>query len=88
MPTLFRVGAFRIVVYYNDHPPPHVHAVGDGHARFALDDTIRDITLEENHGIVARDLHRIAREIGSHHEQCLAGWKQAQARRRSARSDG
>ena len=30
MPTVFRVGGLRFVVYPNDHPPAHVHVVGPG----------------------------------------------------------
>lgn len=37
MPTLFLVGRYRVVIYFNDHEPAHVHAVGpDGYAKFAL----------------------------------------------------
>ncbi|MFN3930523.1 MAG: DUF4160 domain-containing protein [Brevundimonas sp.] len=38
MATIFRSRRrFRVVVYSNDHPPPHVHAIGpDGDARFLL----------------------------------------------------
>ena len=30
MPTVLRVGAMRVVIYPNDHPPAHVHVVGPG----------------------------------------------------------
>ena len=28
MPNLFRVGNFRLVIFPNDHEPPHAHAIG------------------------------------------------------------
>lgn len=30
MPTVLRFGAFRVVIYFNDHRPPHVHVLGRG----------------------------------------------------------
>ena len=85
MPTLFRVGPFRIVVYFNDHPPPHVHAIGEGHATFTLGRASRDVALEKNHGIVKSDLRRIAKEIGMRHDE-IAGWTRQQNARSRSRS--
>jgi hypothetical protein len=28
MPTVLRIGALRVAIYPNDHPPPHVHVTG------------------------------------------------------------
>ncbi len=28
MPTVLRIGGLRVVIYPNDHPPPHVHVIG------------------------------------------------------------
>jgi Domain of unknown function (DUF4160) len=36
MPTIHREGGLRFVVYLEDHPPPHVHIIGDGEAKIAL----------------------------------------------------
>ncbi len=36
MPTVWRDGNLRVVVYTDDHPPPHVHVFGDGETRIAL----------------------------------------------------
>jgi Domain of unknown function (DUF4160) len=30
MPTIAVVDGIRIVIYYNDHDPPHFHAIGPG----------------------------------------------------------
>jgi hypothetical protein len=75
MATLFRVGSYRIVVYSNDRRPPHVHAVGDGYARFDLGTTAGDVQLIEQDGVSVRDLRRIAAEIIARHAECLAGWR-------------
>ena len=36
MPTVWRDGNLRIVIYTDDHPPPHVHVFGDGETKIAL----------------------------------------------------
>jgi hypothetical protein len=73
--TLFRIGGYRIVVYSNDHRPPHVHVVGEGHARLELGKTADDVRLTEQDGVSPRDLRRIVREIIARHSECLAGWR-------------
>jgi hypothetical protein len=73
-------GAVRIVVYSNDHPPPHVHAVNDGHARFALGETPADVHLVECERMSRRELRWIAGAIVAHHDECLAFWRKIHGR--------
>ena len=75
MPTLFLVGGYRIVVYPNDHGPPHVHIVGSGHAKFLLGNAPDDVSLVDNDGISPRDLRRLAEVLIDRHRECLAGWR-------------
>lgn len=64
MPTVLRFGAFRVVVYPNDHRPPHVHVIGDGHeAVFNLDGRAGSAVLRENFGFSARALSGMQREL-------------------------
>ena len=59
--STLRAGAFRIVVYPNDHRPAHVHVIGQGHeAVFELNCPNGPVELRENYGFVRRDLLRIA----------------------------
>lgn len=38
MPTVLRQEEYEVVIYINDHPPPHVHAFkGGGEAKINLD---------------------------------------------------
>lgn len=83
MATLFHVGSYRIVVYSNDHSPPHVHAVGDGHAKFDLGATASAVRLTEVDGIPVRDVRRIAAMIAKHHAECLAAWERIHGNQRS-----
>jgi hypothetical protein len=75
MATLFRVGSYRIVVYSNDHRPPHVHAVGEGHAKFELGETPSDVRLTEQDGVPVRELRRIAAEVVARHGECVDAWR-------------
>jgi hypothetical protein len=36
VPTVLREANLRVVIYTDDHPPPHVHVFGDGETRIAL----------------------------------------------------
>lgn len=36
MPTVIREAGLRIVIYTDDHPPPHVHIFGAGETKVAL----------------------------------------------------
>ena len=57
MPTVARLGNFRVVIYPNDHRPPHVHVFGGGHeAIFILNCPQGPPTLRANYGF---DLRRV-----------------------------
>jgi hypothetical protein len=76
MPTVFVHGAYRIVVYLNDHAPAHVHAVGpDGNARFLLGDGPEEVRLVDVDGIGKKDLRGLAAEVIDRHEECLTAWR-------------
>ena len=76
MPTIFSVGAYRIVVFANDHAPAHVNVLGpDGHAKFVLGLGAVDVALTEVDGIGKRDLRRIAAAIIDRFDECMATWE-------------
>ena len=69
MPTVLRVGGLRVVVYPNDHRPPHVHVIGSGcEASFRLDCPAGPVRLRENYGFSPNQIAAIAidlqRQIG------------------------
>ena len=77
MPTLFRVGPYRVTIYVNDHTPAHVHAVGArGNAKFELGAKPGDVTLTEAFGIPTTNLKGIAAAIIDRHQECLDHWEQ------------
>jgi hypothetical protein len=61
MPTVLRFGANRVVIYFNDHLPAHVHVLGSGNeAVFALNCPGGPVLARENYGFALRELTRIA----------------------------
>jgi hypothetical protein len=76
MPTVLRFGALRVVIYPNDHRPPHVHVIGQGHeAVFELDVPAGGVTLRENYGFARRELATIERCLIQNLAALLRAWE-------------
>ncbi len=55
---------WRVVIYTNDHRPPHVHVVGaEEHARFELLCDLRQVQLMSNIGFALSQLKHIERYL-------------------------
>ena len=66
MPTIHRFHGLRVVIYPNDHRPPHVHVMGKGYeAVFKLNAFEGPPELRENYGFTARELTMITAEISA-----------------------
>lgn len=86
MPTLFSVGAYRVMVYLNDHAPPHVYAVSDrAQAKFELGSGPDAVRLVETFGIPKRELRALASAIIDRHGECLATWESIHGKPRATR---
>lgn len=67
----------RVVIYPNDHRPPHVHVIGQGHeAVFAMNGTRGIVTLRENYGFSRRDLVGIQNSLLQNLSELLQAWKE------------
>jgi hypothetical protein len=40
MPTIHREHGFRFVIYLDDHLPAHIHIIGDGEAKIAIEPSV------------------------------------------------
>lgn len=61
MPTALRIGGLRVVIYPNDHRPPHVHVRGAGkEAVFILNCPAGPPALRGSFGFTTAELNRIA----------------------------
>ena len=61
----------RIVIYSNDHGPPHVHAIkSDATAVFLIE----TLEIRENYGFDAKSIFRIRQFLGERREALLESW--------------
>ncbi|HET6573198.1 MAG TPA: DUF4160 domain-containing protein [Fimbriiglobus sp.] len=74
MPTVLRVGPYRLFFYAGDGgEPPHVHVERDDcEAKFWLD----PVRLERSRGFRRNEVSRIRELIEQHQEQLLEGWNE------------
>ena len=66
---------WRVVIFPNDHRPPHVHVIGAGeHARFELLCDLGHVRLLTNIGFSHRQLTQIASYLLKHVAQLCNDW--------------
>ena len=72
MPTIFTEGGFRFMIYPDDHPPPHVHAIGsDCMIKIGLD----PLKVLSSVGAKANDVRKAMAIAGRRREELLAAWR-------------
>lgn len=79
MATVFRSWRrYRVVVYANDHPPPHVHAVGKGlEARFRLNCAEGPVELWDHVGDwTLAHINELGAEIAANLDDCCRLWRE------------
>ena len=77
MATLFRVMGLRVVIYSNDHWPPHVHVMGpDREARIALGGGDQHPRVLMNEGLSRRQLEAALIEIERNHTLLRQIWRE------------
>lgn len=70
MPTVLRVGPYRVMIYTHDHPPAHVHVVRDG--RVVKLEIGAEVRVIYYHPKMKSELSKI-REIITEHQSFLLG---------------
>lgn len=76
MPTVKRVGSYRVVVYPVDHRPEHVHVIGtDGEAVLNLNCPNGPLVERETYGLSAHEVGWIKRQLTPHIRDLCAAWK-------------
>jgi hypothetical protein len=78
VPTVLTLGRIRVVIYTNDHPPAHVHAVrGDeARARFELNCPDGPVQLIEHDGFTLAEINRIGRAVAETLAAICARWRE------------
>ena len=77
MPTILRFGAFRVMIYTDDHAPPHVHVSDKGGLIvFVLDENNRTVSIREEYDVSKGDARLIADYLESNIVILMAAWRQ------------
>ena len=77
MPTVLRFRGLRVVIYANDHRPPHVHVIGPGReARIALGDPHEDPWLMTNEGLARQQIATALLEISENRDLLIQRWRE------------
>jgi len=72
VPTIFIEDGFRFMIYLDDHPPAHVHAIGAGcMMRIGLE----PLQLLSSVGAKANDVRRAMEIAARRRGELLAAWK-------------
>ena len=76
MPTVWRIGTHRVVIYPNDHRPAHVHVVGrGGEAVFVLHCPDGPPELRESYGLSRAAVDRLKRALSAVLATLCAQWR-------------
>ena len=76
MPTALRIDGLRVVIYPNDHRPPHVHVRGAGtEAVFILNCPAGPPTLRGSFGFTTAELNRVASALADNLTSLCAEWE-------------
>jgi hypothetical protein len=77
MPTILRFRGLRVVIYLNDHRPPHVHVIRpDAEARIALGDEGERPWLMTNDGLSNREVVAALVEIERNRDLLIQRWRE------------
>jgi len=76
MPTALRIDGLRVVIYPNDHRPPHVHVLGAGtEAVFILNCPAGPPTLRGSFEFTTAELNGIASALADDLTALCAEWE-------------
>lgn len=72
MPVVMRMAGYRVVIFTNDHRPPHVHIIGsDGQVVVSIEADPRILRIE---GFSDREALKLAKEVGANAETLMQEW--------------
>lgn len=77
MPTVLRINALAVMIWPNDHRPPHVHVIGpDQEARFALNCPDGPPALMSSVGFRTATLNEIQASLIAELAKLCDAWRQ------------
>jgi hypothetical protein len=75
MITVLRAHGLRVVIYKDDHPPAHVHVLGDGEMRILLEGPDGRPDVLDVYRMKARDISRALAVVHEEQPMLLALWR-------------
>ena len=76
MVTVFRGVGLRVVIFFNDHAPAHVHVFGDGHAKINLTGTNGMPELLFVEGMKRNEARRAMQLVVDRQDVLFARWRE------------
>ena len=78
MPTVLTLRNIRVVIFTNDHPPPHVHAIKANlaAARFKLNCPGGPVELCDHEGFRRSELNEIAALVAEYLDLVCIKWRE------------
>ncbi|WP_188061847.1 DUF4160 domain-containing protein [Sphingobium sp. KCTC 72723] len=74
MPTVLRAGHLRVMIYTDDHPPPHVHIFGNGETKIALMGRDGQPEVVRIVGADLRESRRALQIVRQKHDYLIERW--------------
>lgn len=76
MVTVHREAGLRFIIFVDDHPPPHVHVIGDGKAKIDISGPENKPVLVYNDGLKAGDLRKALRIVAEQQAALTEKWNE------------
>jgi hypothetical protein len=74
MVVVLRTAGLRIVIYRDDHEPPHVHVFGDGETKVELGSAPETTRIVYALGVRAGERRRVERAVRDNHALLIDRW--------------
>ena len=71
MPSVFNDGSFRVMIYPNDHPPPHVHVWSSDGTEAVI--YLSPVSVRKS-GMKRNEQKRAIQIVKENHDILLASW--------------
>ena len=76
MVTIVRKHGFAVIIYKDDHPPPHVHLIGIGRAKINLIGSDGSPQLVKAYDLSVGDVRKAMRIVNDNQFLLLQKWKE------------
>lgn len=76
MPTVLNINGFRIIIWPDDHEPPHVHAFkGKGEAKISIGNDNEPPRLVTIYGLSKQEIRQAWDMVAEHQDALLTAWR-------------